>query len=211
MTDRKYSRAEVDAILGRALERESSREDLDHEELLGVAREIGVSPAAIERAAGEILAERRDREELAALRREQWLGFGHHVVPFLGVNALLILLNWGLGGFPWALFPLLGWGIGLFSHFMAVAFPNEERLKRRIQRRRERAERLAAQQRRRERAQHLGSVVEAGVTTMLELATERLKAHAASPREGGRRVRVEDEDVPSSRDESPRQRRQRRD
>lgn len=64
MADRTYTKAEVDAILARALEREHARDGLTHQELVETAREIGVGSEAIERAASEVMSERREREEL---------------------------------------------------------------------------------------------------------------------------------------------------
>src|SRR5512145_1955607 len=110
MTERRYSREEVDAILGRAVERERSQDDLSRDQLLAIAQEIGVAPESIDRAIGEISAEKQEREELAHWRGQAWRGFVGHLIPYLCVNGLLVLLNVATMRFPWALFPLLGWG-----------------------------------------------------------------------------------------------------
>ncbi len=125
MAQRKYSRQEVDAILGRAIEREDHGE-LAHEDLLAAAREIGIPEDAIETAAIEIAAERSERTELMELRRDQWRGFVAHLIPYVMVNALLVTINVLTTHFPWAVFPALGWGIGLASHLWAVLFPSRQ-------------------------------------------------------------------------------------
>ncbi len=125
MAQRKYSREEVDAILGRAIERDN-RGELSHEDLLAAAREIGIPEQAIETAAIEVAAERSERAELVELRRDQWRGFVAHLIPYVMVNALLITVNVLTTHFPWAIFPALGWGIGLASHLWAVLFPSRQ-------------------------------------------------------------------------------------
>jgi hypothetical protein len=112
----------VNSILGRTIQRENDGE-LSHEDLLATAREIGISEQAIERAAIEVAAEHRRRSELVDMRRDQWRGFIAHLIPYVMVNALLVMINALTTRFPWALFPALGWGIGLASHLWAVLFP----------------------------------------------------------------------------------------
>jgi hypothetical protein len=189
MAGRRYSREEVDAILGRALEREHGTDELSHDELVAAEREVGVAPESIERAAAEVMVERRDREDLALARAQAWRGFASHLIPYLMVNALLISINVFTTRFPWALFPLLGWGIGLFSHLFAVLMPNRERTARMLQRRRERERRREAKRRLETNAREFGHAVEHGVAALLEVATERI--HEAAQPGAGRRVRVD--------------------
>jgi hypothetical protein len=138
MADRVYSREEADAILARAIELQGHGEATSHAELAATAREIGVPPEALEKAATEVLARRRDDQALRALRVRQWRGFFAHLVPYVCVGILLGFINVVTGGFPWAVIPMLGWGIGLASHLLAVALPDEEKLRRRVARQRER-------------------------------------------------------------------------
>ena len=58
MADRVYTKDEADAILARAIELQGRGEAASHTELLATAREIGVAPEALERAAAEVLAGR---------------------------------------------------------------------------------------------------------------------------------------------------------
>jgi hypothetical protein len=139
MADRVYTKEETDAILARAIELEGHAHTTSHTELVAAAREIGVTPEALERAAAEVLQGRRDDEAMQALRKRRWRGFLAHLVPYVCVGVLLGFLNAMTGGFPWALIPMLAWGIGLASHLLAVAMPDETKLRRRIERDRDRA------------------------------------------------------------------------
>ena len=52
---------------------------------------------------------------------EAKLGFFRHLIVYLGVNALLLIIN--LITSPqelWFQWPLIGWGIGLFFHGVGV-------------------------------------------------------------------------------------------
>lgn len=197
MTERRYSRDEVDAILGRAVERERTADDLSQEQLVAVAAEVGVSASSIERAINEIASERRDSDALAQLRRDAWRGFFAHLIPYLCVNGLLVLLNLLTTQFPWAIFPILGWGIGIFSHLLAVAMPNRERLERRLERKRERererARRLEAKRRVDASAKQLEVAFTDGAAALLQAAAQRISQGAESMQQKDRnRIRVEE-------------------
>jgi signal transduction histidine kinase len=56
----------------------------------------------------------------ARKRAKAEVGFYVHFMTYLGVIALLALINLMTTRYPWFLWPALGWGIGLFSHYMAV-------------------------------------------------------------------------------------------
>jgi 2TM domain len=165
MADRVYSKEEADAILARAIELQGRGEATSYAELAATAREIGVAPEALEKAAAEVLARRHDDQALRALRASQWRGFFAHLVPYVCVGVLLGFINVMTGGFPWAVIPMLAWGVGLASHLLAVAVPDAEKLRWRVARQRERA------------SQHLAAL--------------SLGAHAYGPDPSGGRVRVE--------------------
>lgn len=189
MTER-YTREEADAILGRAIERDRSNSDLSREQLVAVAREVGVSAESVDKAIEEIVIERKGREELTQLRRHAWQGFAYHLIPFVGVSTLLIILNLATTSFPWAMFPIMGWGIGLLSHLMAVAFPNPERLQRRLERRRERERRRQYRKQVRAGAKDLEVAVGQGVAALLHAAADRVNRGTA-PAQSDVRHRVE--------------------
>lgn len=56
----------------------------------------------------------------ARRRAKAEVGFYTHQMSYLGVIALLALINLFTTRYPWFIWPALGWGIGLFSHYMAV-------------------------------------------------------------------------------------------
>jgi len=174
MTDRKYNRDEADAILRRAIERDSKRGELAHEDLVAAAREVGVSPEALEAAAEEVLAERTRQTDLAFVRREQRQGFIGHLIPYILVNGLLITINVLTTRFPWALFPAFGWGIGLFSHLMAVLRPDPQRLERRLQRRLERERRRALRNKIRTNSHQIEREVGEGISAVLHAVAHRI-------------------------------------
>src|ERR1019366_543662 len=89
---RVYTKEETDAILARAIELQHG-EVTSHADLVAVAREVGVPPEAIERAATEVLAKHRDEEAVKALRARAWRGFYAHLVPYVMVSALLGFIN----------------------------------------------------------------------------------------------------------------------
>lgn len=200
MTER-YTREEADAILGRAIERDRSNGDLSREQLVAVAREVGVSAESVDKAIEELVSERKGREELTQLRRQAWQGFIYHLIPFAGVSTLLVLLNLVTTSFPWAMFPIMGWGIGLLSHLMAVAFPNSERLQRRLERRRERERRRQYRKQVRAGAKELEVAVGQGVAALLHAAADRVNRGTA-PVQADVRHRVDVEPEPLESDGS---------
>jgi hypothetical protein len=190
MTERRYSKEEVDAILGRAIEREHNRGELAHEDLVAAALEIGIPATTIEAAASEVLAERGERDEIMALRKQQWRGFLRHLVPYLFVNGFLVALNVLTTHFPWSLFPLFGWGIGLVSHLMSVILPSRWRLERHLERQRDRERRRQVKEQIRANARQIEQNVGQGISTLLQAAADRIAGTSNSEnRDGPRRVR----------------------
>lgn len=196
MTEHRYSREEVDAILGRAIEREHGRGDLSHEDLVAAAREVGISADAIDAAAMEVLSEQRKKNELVEVRHQQWRGFFRHLVRYLLVNGMLATLNVLTSHFPWALFPATAWGIGLFFHLMAVVSPNPQRLQRRLERQRERERRRQTRRLLRENASQYASQLEhdvgAGISALLQAAAERIAVNPNASKGAAERRRVVD-------------------
>jgi len=80
--------------------------------------------AAREWKRGNFIPPKRDPEQQALrrakLRAAAEAGFYLHLMWYLGVIALLALINLMTTGYPWFLWPAMGWGVGLFAHFMAV-------------------------------------------------------------------------------------------
>ena len=180
MTEHRYSQDEVNAILGRAIEREHGRGELSHDDLVSAAREVGISADAIEAAAAEVLIERSEKGELQRLRTEQWHRFFRHLVPYLLVNGMLITLNVMTSRFPWAMFAAVGWGIGLLFQFLALINPNPKRLERLLERERLREKRRDMRRRVRENASQLEHDVGAGLSALLQAAAQRIASEPAN-------------------------------
>lgn len=56
----------------------------------------------------------------ARKRARAQAGFYAHLMWYLGVVALLALINLVTTSYPWFIWPALGWGVGLFSHYMGT-------------------------------------------------------------------------------------------
>jgi 2TM domain-containing protein len=134
---RVYTKEEADTILARALDIQRG-DGTSHEDLVAAAREVGISPEVLERAAAEVVTRRQDEVELVAIRERAWRGFYAHLVPYVMVAALLGFVNYMTTSFPWAAIVMFAWCIGLASHLLAVLTPDRERLMARIERRRAR-------------------------------------------------------------------------
>jgi len=114
--DRKYDDAEVRDIIDRALRTDGGR-DLNHEQLVAIGSEVGISREAMERAAREVEASREvtSAETRVVARRRRW--FASHAWSYLLVNAFLFAINFlTTPGEWWVLFPVLGWGLALSLH-----------------------------------------------------------------------------------------------
>jgi len=121
---RKYSDADVRAIIAHALDNEAPR-DASHEELVSIASEVGVSRESIEQAARDLDASRAlDSAKLAVSgRRRRYLVA--HAVSFLIVNLFLFVVNYATTpGEWWVAFPVAIWGLVLVFHaLMALSRP----------------------------------------------------------------------------------------
>lgn len=195
---RTYTDDELEAILRRALERQSGQDDgFGHEELVAAAREVGLDEDAVERAIAELSHERTAAEiraSIQAKRRQRWV---RHLVTYLAVvGGFLGLHLIGLVGM-WVYWMAFGWGIGLaLDTYGKLRSPTDEevdrerqRLNRKERRRRkaearleerrrraeERAQRAARQQQRSEAGQQLERVIEEGVALLLTAAAKKIR------------------------------------
>jgi hypothetical protein len=189
---RSYSREEAQAILSRAVERQHDGDQLTHEELLAIGRELGVSREAIDAAAAgvgdQLAVDREVRVRVARARRSFLL----HLVPFLLVNLLLVTINVMTTSFLWFLFPLLGWGIGLGSHALVALAPDRDaiatKVRRRMEREREKQRRAAERSSLQLGARRLAEAVQDRTAEVLHAVADALED--AGPGEAGK-VRVE--------------------
>jgi hypothetical protein len=148
--ERKYSAAEVHEILRRAAEKSASKDSepaLAHSDLVAAAREAGIDPAEVERAAREVDAQRGEVDAAAELRAKNRRGFLSHLTAYVVVNLALWLFSLVVAGASWGLVPAIGWGIGLVFHLLsAMREPTREQVLRFMRERAAVAEAVARSQ-----------------------------------------------------------------
>ena len=212
---KRYSDREVRRILERALLAEQDG-GLSHEEVVAAALEVGVSREAVERAIQETESERKELAVRNAVLERRRRHFVAHLMPFLAVNAFLMLLNLLVSpGDWWFLFPLLGWGLGLFFHaWSAFSSQVTERdlmrylartsglrtkdLRRRLRRQR-RAELVGRQVRIEHGARRLGEAAEEGLAVFLDKLADEVQREGRQERtRDRRRARVDPVEVEES-------------
>ena len=162
---RKYSDAEIEQILERALAEPDEGRRISLRELRDAAREVGVEDAALERAAREIEKRRertleRDSGDVADpdARGRRMRGFLRNAASYVIVSTFLTFML-GFGLTRWMIY---GWGMGVAMHALSVVFPKEPREKRRKRRA------LAA-------AAATSARVERGASLLLETAQHRFR------------------------------------
>jgi hypothetical protein len=117
-----YTSSEVERIIRRA-SRLKKAELISHDDLLDMAKELGLDSrtveTAIEQEQNDIDLERS--RKLKMLRRKA--KFHRHLWSYIIVIGALILINIFTPGPWWFQWPMLGWGIGLAFGFRAAYFP----------------------------------------------------------------------------------------
>ncbi|MDP2286217.1 MAG: 2TM domain-containing protein, partial [Pseudohongiella sp.] len=119
---RRYSSEEVADIIRLSLQDESRKNSdslIDYDELLAIAKDMGVSSEQIDRAVFMLQEEQQTREK----ERGLWLRFKGHVLLFAGVNLLLISINLLTGSDTfWAIYSVFGWGLFLLGHYAGLRY-----------------------------------------------------------------------------------------
>lgn len=156
----RYSDAEVEEILRRAIERQQKDvTGVSHDDLVAAAGEIGIAAADVEAAVAEVRAgktgeapARADVAESPAVvdddaaldaqdRKSRRARFTRHLATYVVVNAFLAGMNVLTGGQWWVLWVILGWGIGVALQGLGLLLPEDprrrERRLRRLQARRD--------------------------------------------------------------------------
>ena len=116
-----YSSEEVSEIIRVALRRATAdpQSMVNHDELLAIGKDLGLSPADLTAALDEI-ASSRDQQGRAIHAKQM---FRLHVACYAVVITGLFLVNWvTLPSFSWFLLPATGWGMLLALHGLAVKF-----------------------------------------------------------------------------------------
>ena len=147
--ERSYKNDDIRAIIDRALQTQP-QEGVSHEDLLAIGSEVGLSRAAIERAAVEVQAARAEAEATCLVVSRRRRGFAIHATVFALVNAFLFTINYlSTPGEWWFLFSLVAWGLGLALHAAfglsrSVSPRRLTRAKRRLQQQRDETATLSA-------------------------------------------------------------------
>ncbi len=121
---RHYSSEEVADIIRISLRNESENmaNTIDHDELIAIGKEVGVSDEQIDRAVHLFEGEQKAKDK----ENELWLKFKAHVALFVGVNFLCILINLLTGiEYFWAAYVLLGMGLFLLGHYAGLRYAPE--------------------------------------------------------------------------------------
>ncbi|NVJ21697.1 MULTISPECIES: 2TM domain-containing protein [Myxococcus] len=99
-----------------ALTSQASERPLTREEVLAMAREMGLSEASVEVALAARGQKDQDRQKL----RKDLLGLATHGFSYTIVIGALTLIDVLTGPSWWVVWPAIGWGIGLAFHAMGV-------------------------------------------------------------------------------------------
>lgn len=192
-----YSRDEVKAIIERAIDAQTRRsDDVSHDELLSIGRELGLSGEALEAAASSVRASRELDAARAEVRARERLGFIAHLISFALVNVGAIVTWLVAGGAPWFLAVLIPWGIGLAYHADVVFWPDAQRFERTVRRQVERERRVAERRARKEALDKVKRELGAGVAQALTSVADAVSSAAKHASDERSRVRVEG-DAPS--------------
>lgn len=139
---KRYSPQDVQRILGRALNQESTG-DVSLEELNETARELGISDSALQRAVGEHEAGRaleQARGDFVRLSRQR---LARHAATFTAINVGMFVLDFvGDGRLSFAPIVAAAWGIGLLASAARTLFLTHEDLDRGAEKLVRRQERL---------------------------------------------------------------------
>lgn len=193
-----YSRDEVKAIIERAIDAQSTRsDDVSHDELLSIGRELGLSGDALEAAAKGVRESRALDAARAEVRRRERAGFIAHLIPYVLVNLGLVITWFATGSPPWFLASLIGWGIGLAFHAQSAFWPDEKRRDRKVQRHIEHQRRRAERQAQREAFDKVKRELGAGVAQAITSVADAVSAAAKQSRDERSHVRVT-HDAPTS-------------
>ena len=118
----KYSRDKVDRIIRQALKLKRD-EMITHDDLLDMAKELGLDSQTMETAIEEEQNISRYMKAWRVKMIRRKAKFHWHLWSFIIVIGALILINIMIPGPWWFQWPFLGWGIGLAFHFRAAYFP----------------------------------------------------------------------------------------
>jgi len=100
----------------RALSGKAPDQALTQEDLLAMAREMGVSESAVQ----SVLASRVGRDKVKRRLRRAYLALASHATSYTIVIGGLTLIDLVSGPGWWVQYPAIGWGMGLAFHAMGT-------------------------------------------------------------------------------------------
>ncbi len=200
----RFGEGTMKAVIGRALELQE-KDGYSKSDVRDAAREIGISESALEEATAALRADRKrafDGEEIEAIaervRRRRRRGFVNHLIPYIGVNMILLLIPLARGMYDkaWAfLIPAIAWGIALAIHGLA-AFSREVEprdIEKQIRRDQRGSRREDARARRRDRRERREPGPSASVPGEPRAARMRVAAQASNTARAEVEAEAEDE------------------
>ena len=123
-SQRRYSSDEVADIIRIGLQNEAGNADntIDHDELISIGKEVGVSDEQIDIAVRLLEQEQQANDKDRLL----WLKFKTHTVVFVGVNLLCITINLLTGSDVfWSGYVLITMAIFLLGHYAGLRYAPE--------------------------------------------------------------------------------------
>ena len=123
-SQRRYSSDEVADIIRIGLQNEAGNADntIDHDELISIGKEVGVSDEQIDIAVRLLEQEQQSNDKDRLL----WLKFKTHTVVFVGVNLLGITINLHPGSDVfWSGYVLITMAIFLLGHYAGLRYAPE--------------------------------------------------------------------------------------
>jgi hypothetical protein len=175
---RNYNDSEVDAILQRAL---SEQGDINHEDLVAAAAEIGVTRDAIERAAERLDERSEEADAVTEARENRKRRFQASMMTFVIVNTFLFAIDMLAGGGWWFYWPLLSWGMlmALQGSKLLQPEPVPKALVRQRRKAKKNAQKVAAERQRKDRnaaaAKRFDDAVDGGVSALFGALAKRIE------------------------------------
>ena len=124
-----YSRDEIDEIFRLALKRQvADHQRASREELLDVARTMGIDPELVDEAVAQYEQDGRKARARAVWLRRKRAEFRETARSFCIIMPILLAVNFFMGGGWWVHWPALGWGIILFIEAGEAYWPSEKDL-----------------------------------------------------------------------------------
>lgn len=115
-----FSQNEAADIIREATARSLAGRDVDRaltqEDLLAMAREMGVSETAVE----SVISSRAGRDKAQRRMRGAYMGLASHATSYTIVIGGLTLIDLFSGPSWWVQYPAIGWGMGLAFHAMGT-------------------------------------------------------------------------------------------